>query len=791
MIPEFSVSVTPIVPWPLLIGLIGSVTVLTLWAYRRKLRGTSGAWRWFALALRLMAIVLCLLAALRPSVALKAKERHQASLVFLVDRTTSMTIADEVGGKTRWAVANETLDQARAEAKKLAPDLDAKFYAFDSAVEEPKEGELTAKAEPKGRASGVGSAMLDVQKRQEQAGRRTARIIMLSDFSSNFGLNPMVAARQMKIKGVPVVTVGLGTETAGTGARDVMLREIVAGPTVFVKNNLEVRGTLQARGYANQTLDVDLYVEGNPIAVAHAKVKVPDGSTAVPITGLKYMPQTPGEKQITLKVAAQDGEMLKSNNEISTFVTVLSGGLNVLFLQGSNFGWDYTFLMRSIATSQDIHVEGVVIKAAAQGDRGAISDEEFAPGRYNAYVLSDLDASYLTAKQQRLLAEAVRKGAGLMMLGGHSSFGEGHWAETPLADILPVQIHPGDGQFEPAGGIKFVPNPRGLESYLLQVGANKTETARIWDQMIPILGTNRFSDVKPGANILAETAAPNAEPLLISMDVGQGRSIAYGGDTWVWYRASEESRLAHRKLWRQIVFWLSHKENQGDNQVKVTLDRRRIAVGEKIEMTVTAHDSKGVPIPNVRYEAKVERENAKPPVLSPVEVYNQGDEGKGSIYAVEKVGQPGNYTVTVVAKKDGQEIGSDSARFLVYQDDRELENPSADLALAREIAKATDGESVPPERLGKYLKGLERLGLCRVCHLPGTPRLGQLAVPADLHGAADSRMVVAQAARMGLTREPAREARNDPTARLLLLRWGVAARDNRDSLRLTRDSAQG
>ena len=43
MIPEFSVSVSPIVPWPVLIGVIGTVTVLTLWAYRRRLRGTSGA----------------------------------------------------------------------------------------------------------------------------------------------------------------------------------------------------------------------------------------------------------------------------------------------------------------------------------------------------------------------------------------------------------------------------------------------------------------------------------------------------------------------------------------------------------------------------------------------------------------------------------------------------------------------------------------------------------------------------------------------------------------------------
>ena len=104
---------------------------------------------------------------------------------------------------------------------------------------------------------------------------------------------------------------------------------------------------------------------------------------------------------------------------------------------------------------------------------------------------------------------------------------------------------------------------------------------------------------------------------MVSMDVGKGRSIAYGGDTWVWYRSSEESRLAHRKFWRQVVFWLSHKENEGDNQVKVTLDHRRMAVGEKIELTVTARDAKGATIPNVKYEAKVEREKADPPITSP------------------------------------------------------------------------------------------------------------------------------------------------------------------------------
>jgi beta-lactamase regulating signal transducer with metallopeptidase domain/uncharacterized membrane protein len=300
---------------------------------------------------------------------------------------------------------------------------------------------------------------------------------------------------------------------------------------------------------------------------------------AVPIAMLRAADHEPGapgqpqESQVLRLTPRETNNLSVQTAEPLTFEAgerkiVPIKRLNVLFLQGTDFSWDYKFLMRSIATQQDIHVEGVVIKAAAQGERGALSDEEFAPNRYNAYLLSDLPANYLTPKQQRMLAEAVRAGAGLMMLGGRTSFGAGGWADTPLADILPVQIHPGDGQNEPPDGIKFVPNPKGLDSYLLQVGANKTETARIWDMMTPILGANRFSDVKPIADIVAETPAPGFEPLFVSMDVGKGRSIAYGGNTWVWYRASEESRLAHRKLWRQILFWLSHKEDQGDNSSK-------------------------------------------------------------------------------------------------------------------------------------------------------------------------------------------------------------------------------
>ncbi len=195
---------------------------------------------------------------------------------------------------------------------------------------------------------------------------------------------------------------------------------------------------------------------------------------------------------------------------------------------------------------------------------------------------------------------------------------------------------------------------------------------------------------------------------MLSMTVGNnGRVLAYGGETWVWARATEEGRLAHHKFWRQVIFWLSHKENQSDNQVKLALDHRRLNVGERVELTATARDGKGAPIPGIRYECKIEREGTDPATV-PVDMYSQGDEGRATAYANEQLAKPGTYMATVIASRDGQEIGRDSARFLVYQDDRELENPSADLKLAREIAEITGGEPVNPEKLTAYLNGVNR-----------------------------------------------------------------------------------
>src|SRR4051794_4862855 len=102
-----TLHVNPIGPWPLVV--IGAIAViaLTWYAYRPRLRSSEGRWRWVAVTLRFLAVILCLLGAMRPSAVLLRKVKMAASIVFLIDDSASMAITDEVLGRSRWESAHK------------------------------------------------------------------------------------------------------------------------------------------------------------------------------------------------------------------------------------------------------------------------------------------------------------------------------------------------------------------------------------------------------------------------------------------------------------------------------------------------------------------------------------------------------------------------------------------------------------------------------------------------------------------------------------------------------------
>jgi uncharacterized membrane protein len=150
---------------------------------------------------------------------------------------------------------------------------------------------------------------------------------------------------------------------------------------------------------------------------------------------------------------------------------------------------------------------------------------------YDVVVLSDIGTnSFLlppetwlhgrpTADRLKVLAEWVRGGGALMMVGGYLSFqgfqARANFARSPIADVLPVTMSDYDDRVEvPAGAVPT------LEAKDHPIG-------RAWQPGAPVLlGYNRVR-AKPDAEVVASV---NGDILIAAGEYGSGRSLVWTSD---------------------------------------------------------------------------------------------------------------------------------------------------------------------------------------------------------------------------------------------------------------------
>jgi len=98
---------------------------------------------------------------------------------------------------------------------------------------------------------------------------------------------------------------------------------------------------------------------------------------------LSYIPEVPGEHKLTLEAVAQPGELVTTNNELSTFVNVLKGGLNLLYIEGA-LRPENKWIRRALDSSSDIKVDYVRLDLRDPKSRPADFAARFKPGKYDA-----------------------------------------------------------------------------------------------------------------------------------------------------------------------------------------------------------------------------------------------------------------------------------------------------------------------------------------------------------------------------------------------------------------------
>ncbi len=716
---------------PLAIAIVVLVLVALLSLRPRFGNLTRGRWA-VLVALRLAVVLLTLIAMLRPEWVYTKVTPQRASLVLLVDDSRSMQVADSLGDAPRWDTVKSLLAASASDLEKLSETWDTNAYRFDknTAPLRIESGQIELPPAPAGEQTALGAALGDVLDRH--ASGRVLGVLLLSDGAQRAvapnDLPPQVAARRMAAENIPLYTFTFG-KSGGSDRADLAIDDLVTNETIFAEAPTEVRGQLSAQGFANQRVAVQLLWE-NPAAKAGDKMEVVDtvqvdtqaGNQSQPIL-LRHTPQTPGEYKVTLRVEPREGELVTTNNEASTFVTVRKGGVNVLYLVGAKrigggAGPEQRFVRAALAQSPDIVVERRLLNyQPAEVDLRDV----FQNGDFDVVILDDVDARALSLSSWQTLAERVRGGVGLMMTGGYHSFGPGGFRATPLADVLPLDIGPAERQNfdEPPrtdvqlpGPVRMKPAaPIGVNHPIMQL-ADAGDSAAVWSNLPPLDGANLIDrrDLKPNAAVLAEADDSRHHPLLVAGQPGDGRVLAFAGDsTWRWQMQGFGE--AHRRFWRQAVLWLAKKDEQTEGRVWIKLAGRRVMRGTRVDFTLGAENARGEPEIAARPTVTIETPDGRSVDVRPTK---SGDHWSAIFRETDK---PGDYQIKVSGTFSGTGdktvpdtlTGTAEARFLVPNQDVELDRPAAEPSLMAQLAEMTataGGKALAPEELPALLAKL-------------------------------------------------------------------------------------
>ena len=418
-----------------------------------------------------------------------------------------------------------------------------------------------------------------------------------------------------------------------------------------------------------------------------------------------------------------DGELKTTNNRRATVVSVKKGGIRVLYFDRLR---PEVSTLRKVNLSNKIQLDFVELPARPVPLAGTLplGPELFGRDAYDAYILGDVPSEAL---EQYLppLAKRVEDGAGLMMTGGLNSFSPGGYRTTELRRVLPVELTRGGGRDRAdaadqiTGDVPMLPTRLGSQSYLMLL-ADPARNREVWEALPPLNGANRLR-VKPGttAEVLAET--PDGQPLLIAGEYGRARVLAFAGDTtWLWPLSGFAEE--HARFWRQVVLWLTRKEEDTDGPVYVVVEPRNVAAGRPARLKLGARDAEGEPLTDAGFAIEVTNPAGEITKLAARAKAGDARADRG-VFLAEATGTtvPGDYWVRVRATRGETLLGDAYTRFVVDARDLELDNPAADPGLLRDLAEITGGVVVPPEGFAAFVEewatrppgGLERTVVSR------------------------------------------------------------------------------
>jgi len=686
-------------------------------------RETGRVSRWQGIVLWTLRLLICLivlLVLLRPGITFTRQSTPRGTVAVMMDMSASMQLPSGEGKATRWETEQAIWESLWNARESLGKDASVVPFLYDSTLKplrEEKDGlfrEVAAKLpdRPDGVTTDIGGPLNQLLSAPLES--PLSAVIWMGDGAqthSPAGGDPQQIARRLAQIDVPLFVVGIGPRSDSENAQDLSVEEIPEQIDAHTKTKLNVRGLLRCRGVANRELTVRLLLieSGKPSReLAKDRIRPTKADQSIPFQLPLTIDLEQGAYELAVRAEPVPGEAIEENNEATLYLNVLGGGSRILYIEGDS-RVEYKFIRDAISESRDMEMYNQFIPKEPQQKWPVDLSQLLADGVYDCFVLGDVDYRAIEEVGARTIADQVKKGAGLVTLGGYHAYGAGGWDQSPLRDVLPIVMtgqrrqdmnRPTDLQSHLPAPIQVIPLDM---SELLQIDTPE-KNAAAWGQLKPLLGANRWAGVKksPGTVVLAESQ--KKDPLIVRGLADKGRVVSLAFDsTYLWARQGK--MMEHRAFWRQIIYWCLRREKMEEGmQMKMT--KRRLFLQQSSEMILQwngGSDLVDMP-PNIRLHLwkLAEREGneiaGSDQDLGEVQLLRRDGQTMRASFAGSKEGGRLEWRATAIGSK-GQRLEA-KLPFVVIDRSVESMQPMPDWQLLAQMAKlnaAAGGALVAPE----------------------------------------------------------------------------------------------
>jgi hypothetical protein len=692
---SFFYNARPAYPWslstigyPALLVAALLLVLFTVWTYtghpnanRRRIA--------IVLGLRLLALLVTLLTAIRPSVGVQENPKLPSVLLIGLDLSKSMTVTDEVNNQSRIAAVRRTLEKCQPILDELLAEQNVTtvIYKFGPPDFNESTSRYTLGDPADAERSDYGTYLNRTYDRWQTERFLRGHLIIGDGGDNGETYSAVSEAKKWGRRNCPISTFTVGTDNTAPNVSDIIVTSVECEPSpVPIKTEFNVVGTVQAYGFANTLVVARVSLDGVVVATEQVKLeKEKDNKVRIAVKA----PAERGEKKMKLEVGqlvgneivALKGESRDDNNYSETYLTVTKDGVRVLIID--RLRWEETRLRDVLRTEKRFDVNEVIRQTDGDATAGAEELLDLDAQAYDVTVIGNITPSQLTFKRggrnisvlEKIHERVLKNGMGLMFLGGeHAMFGMPNEL-LPVTVPSPVSSPVGplaaivenvDNEQHPKTLYQTIPTEAGLDK-MMKMSKDRNVAIQLWEELnIPrrgagITGYNKmmkkptstlFASVLPeGATIPAGKPPANADPLLVGTEfgnAGRGRVLALAAyDTYLWERLGQpknnQGTEIHNRFWKQCILWLAHQDEEEGLAYARPL-YRQLKVGN--EQTIRV----GVRLPNGQEDPNAELTVKIVPMPKPTD--QKGDAKKEPDQAeIDK-----SKTETVVRDKDGAKV---------------------------------------------------------------------------------------------------------------------------------------